>query len=632
MDFPSVHSRTRLMRHGCVLALPLGIVAVAATVSIYAAQGQAPTPLDPALPNDEFVCGTPDVRASRFVFKRAVTPSGEPLLFEQDPSILSPDARSVTLKNLIVLGDVPTLRFRLAVPADSGDVETWTRTGTTMMNGRLVSVFNQTWGSDALDRALRNPWGWDRPRLVWGEVLPGDTPPGEGRAIYFRVAPRTFESSRVTRIGDDVQFSSHVVNLQIAAFGTARTEDDEGFDFETVARKFYQHFEDSYDVLAVVPQDDHVTGYAAFHATVANDVRGIGEALFDRSTRYGSAGRLKAFELYTHASVSINRTSLHETAHQWGAYVDWARLTGVTRSGPQPEAHDPLWADRESFLSELLHPTRRVARIDGEWRVARTADVAKFHPLTRYAMGILPKENVPEIVLFDDQGQLNEDNVPDPGTPLTGATRSATIFNIIGMLGERAGTTPREWHRATIVVTRDRLLTQREMDYWNFVAARAEDPNRTGTVGWDGIPSFDLATDRAIDLRTAIRPKAAAAIQQSLSVDFPDMDAASWRGVRLDAPLKTRYTVGERVRISGQVAAQDRADFDQVLFRLIPDGSQPSAQDLRAFARISSAGTFVADFQLEAQHRGRHAMAVYLFWPDAGSQLPRSSVTTVVVE
>jgi hypothetical protein len=273
-----------------------------------------------------------------------------------------------------------------------------------------------------------------------------------------------------------------------------------------------------------------------------------------------------------------------------------------------------------------------VARIDGEWRIARTADVAKFHPLTRYAMGILPKENVPEIVLFDDQGQLNEDIVPDPGTSLTGATRSATIFNIIGMLGERAGTTPREWHRATIVVTRDRLLTQREMDYWNFVAARAEDPNRTGTVGWDGIPSFDLATDRAIDLRTAIRPKAAAAIPQALGVDFPDMDAFSWRGVRLDAPVKTRYTVGERVRISGQVAAQDRTDFDQVLFRLIPDGSQASTQDLRAFARVSSAGTFVADFQLEAQHRGRHAMAVYLFWPGSEGQLPRSAVTTVVVE
>ena len=48
-------------------------------------------------------------------------------------------------------------------------------------------------------------------------------------------------------------------------------------------------------------------------------------------------------------------------------------------------------------------------------------------------------------------------------------------------------------------------------------------------------------------------------------------------------------------------------------------------------ADISAAGTFILDFQFEAQHAGTHAMAMYLFWPGGPSQFPRSSVTPIVV-
>ena len=586
-------------------------------------------------PSLSWVCGTPELRAiTRGVRPQVAAPDGRPLWFSQEPSILTPNyAGTVSLRNFVVSGDVPTLRFRSSAPVNEGDIETWTRTETQVIGRRLVSVFKPTWGSDALDRLLRTvPWGWDKPSVSWGEVLPGEAQPGQGLPIALRMGPRIIPGSPVVRLTEDVQFSSNVVNLRMPGYGASRLGDDQdNFDAETVSRMFYEHFEDSYDVLAIVPHDDHLAAYAAFHRTVKNQVRGIGEPLIDESARFGSAGRLKAFEVYLNASVTDNGTSSHETAHQWGSYVDWASLTGLVRGGSQLEGHDPLWAPGETLLAGPLEPTRRVALVDSAWQLERTPTLARFHPFTRYAMGILSREDVPEITLFDAQGQFAGDRRPATGTPVGGGSRSATVFNVIGMLGERAGPVPTDWQRATIVVTRDRLLTQAEMDYWTFFARRIEDPKQTGVASWDGIPSFDLSSDRAIDLMTSIRPKAAPSLASSLDVDFPELDGASWRGVAFDAPIKTRYAAGERVRISGHVTALDRNDFSEILLIFSPDDGLPG-EALQVRADISSAGTFIVDFQFEPQHGGTHALAAYLFWPGAPGQLPRSSITPIVVE
>ena len=582
------------------------------------------------------VCGTPELRATTRGFRpQEAAPDGQPLWFSQVPSILRPDyAGVVSLSNFVVPGDVPTLRFRSSAPLNEGDIETWVRTETQEIGGRPVSVFNPTWGGDALDRVLRMvPWGWDQPSVFWGEVLPGDAEPGQGIRISLRMGPQNIQTSPVVQLTADVQFSSNVVNLRIPGHGDSRLGDDEdNYDAETVSRMFYEHFEDSYDVLAIVPHDVHVAAsYDAFHTTVKNEVSGIGDPLRDQSSMFGSAGRLKAFEVYLNASVADNGISSHETAHQWGAYIDWATLTGLVRAGAQPEGHDPLWATGETLLGGLLLPTRRVALVEGAWQIERTPTPPRFHPFTRYAMGSLGSEAVPEITLFDEQEQFAGNRTPAAGTPVAGATRSATVFNVIGMLGERTGPVPTDWQRATIVVTRDRLLTQAEMDYWTFFARRIEDPNRSGVAGWDGVPSFDLSTERTIDLVTSIRPLAAAPLVSTLEVDSPALDGTSWRGVAFDAPLKTRYAVGERVSLSGRVTATDRTDFSVLLLIFAPDAGLPGTA-LQMQTNISSAGTFIANFQFGPEHRGTHRLETYLFWPGAPGQFPRSGVTPIKVE
>jgi hypothetical protein len=92
------------------------------------------------------ICGTPEtLAATRGVRPLVVAPDGQPLWFTQVPSVLTPDyAGAVSLSNFVVTGDVQTIRFGSSAQANEGDIETWTRTETQLINGHLVSVFNPT--------------------------------------------------------------------------------------------------------------------------------------------------------------------------------------------------------------------------------------------------------------------------------------------------------------------------------------------------------------------------------------------------------------------------------------------------------------------------------------------------------
>ena len=578
------------------------------------------------------VCGTRPDRFDRASARPLETlVDGQPLMFEQNPSLLTADYDGpITFRNLRVVGNVPSLRFHLG----DGSMETWDRTGTDVIGGRMVSIFKPSWSAEAFARVLRNEgWGWDAPQLYWGEVLPNEVEPGNGYVIQLRIGSPSLPRVPVTTLAPDVQYSSHIVNIRLSDFGNGRFfGDDHAFEFDSVTRKFYQYFEDTYDAIAVVPDEIHLGSYTAFHRTVQSDVRGIGKDLFDDSVWYGSLShRLHAVELFTQAYYGTNRTSPHEAAHQWGSFIDWTQLTGLERAGWQPASHDPLWAGSETRMGAVLEATRRVRENGGKWQIEATPAPMFFHPLMLYGMGVIPKEQVPEFILFDTQGQFGVSRSPAVGTAVTGAARSATIYNIVGMLGERSGPVRSEWHRATIIVSRDRLLTQREMDYWTFLAMRVEDPNHSGLVNYSGYGSFDIATHWAMDLKQDIRPKGAAPAARVPQNDFPDFGVSDLRGIRFDSPIATHYSARQRVRWSGRVTAGDRSDFNQITLRLWRSGGTID-NAVRVMAPVSSAGTFIAEVELGPQTRGRYELEVFLFWPGSGSQVPRAILTPFTIE
>lgn len=582
------------------------------------------------------LCGTlsPAEEAALRFRPRSVLQDNIPLSFEQDPALLTGDYRGVvTLRNFLVIGDVTTVQFK---PVGSDGIETWTRSGVTTISNRTLSVFTPSWSVDQVSRAYQNQEvGVDNPQLYWGEVLPTGTPPGGGFYVYLRVISNSVPAVTVRQLADDVQYSSAVVNIRLDDFGSSLLVNDENnYALDVVTKKFYQYFQDTYDSIGMTAGATRVAQAAnAFHQRVRNDIRGIGLPLFDDSARYGSSGRLSGIEFFNGLSMTSNRSLPHETAHRWGAFIDWARLLGISLAGHQPGAHDPLMSGGETRLGAVLEGTRRVQTDGSTWTIQRTPFPIRFHPYMLYAMGLLAPENVPEVAVFETQGQFNATGVATPsvGTVVTGDTKTATAFNVIGMLGPREGPVATRWDQALVILSSGRLLSRREMDYWTFSAQRTADPNSSGVLSWNGFSSFDTATYRRIDLTHEIRPIAAEQIQEPLPVDFPRFAPTDFRDVITDSAIASLYDVGERFRFAGRVTATDHNDFNQILVGLYREpGDQ--ANFIQGRSSVSANGSFdIALPVFTADQLGQWSIVVYLFWPGSGSQYARMQLGPLTV-
>lgn len=590
--------------------------------------GEAREPRERRADRQHFTCGTTVADEQGRARAVAALADGMPLSYVQEPAIVSPSwAGPIRIRNLTVVGDVGEIAFRRQNATES---VTWSRARTATIDGRVVSVFDLEWPNAELAESLRT-WtvSYDYPEVLWGRLfVPGDRETGRG--VYLRTASSALPAAAIARIDDTVQFSSHVVNIVMPTFGDGRVGGgDQNFELQAVALKFFEHFADEYDSLAVVPQAGAFADYSAFHRNVQNAVSGVGLDVFDASRRYGSGGRLRSLEVFLGSSLATHRTSNHEISHQWGHFMDWTRITGVTRAGWEPSAHSPLMSGPETLIGAVLDGRRRVVQSGDAFVVEWTPYPIRQHPFEKYGMGLLAPDDVPEVMLFEEQGQFGE-AVPAPGTAVTGAARRVGINDIMAAYGARSGPVTTEWKRATVVVSREGLLSPAEMSYWNFFSARLEDPQGSGVPSVDGYVSFDGATDRAVDLQTGITPRKASPVALDANVDSPAFAATDCPYVGLNATVPSVLSAGQEFRVEGQVTATDRSDFNQILIRLWKYGA--TASDAALFREtISSAGTFNARVRVPDGAEGRYYFEVFLFWPGSGPQSARCTFTPVIV-
>jgi hypothetical protein len=585
------------------------------------------------VPPSGLACGT--VRPLPAARTSAVTPmaDGTPVSLVQEPPILSAIYEGdIRLRDLIVMGDVSDVTFERDDPeSDLPIVETWPRRETRNVAGRLASVFDLAWPNAALRGHLRRASkGFDTPLVFWGTLQISSADTLRRAGVWLRFGSTGIPPAEIVRLSDTVQYASHVVNLVVPQFGDSRIiRGPKDQDQARVARRFYEDFADDYDALAFVAQAVHLDTFLAFHRNVKNDVTGIGLSLFDDSASYGSTGRLRSVETFNGPWLATNAVSSHEIEHQWGHYFDWDRL-GVTRTDEQATAHAPLLSAGETFLGLALEPTRRVRQVAEEvWSVERTASPARQHPLELYAMGLVPAEQVPEVRVFEGQEQLAVHGTePAPGTPVTGPARRFTVNDLLALHGSRSGPVPTVWRRATIVVSRDQLISPEEMSYWNFHAARLEDPQRTGVLSYDGVPGFDESTYGRVDLQTDITPRSAAKLAQGADVSTPRFGTRDCRDVEFAIAPPSAYRIREEVRLEGRVTASDER-FDNMLVRFWKYGGD-SAAALRFYDSVSASGSFSPRVMFREGEEGTYLMEVFLFWPDSGSQWPRCTLTPVV--
>ncbi len=574
-------------------------------------------------------------------------PDGHPLRYRQRPQLLrADDPGGLAFDDFLVAGDVETLSLdRSSISAEDHVVaETWTRTGTTAIDGRLVSIFNPAWSHAELwDSIGWRRRGFDQPRVYFGTLKiprksaggdPEEEDAGDEHFVWLNVAPLNVPASRVERIDDALQYASHVVNLVVSGFGDSRLAEGgfdlhNGFDLHKVTQRFYAHFEDAYDSIAVVAADHHLSHeFEAFHQNVRNDIVGLGAlATFDNSLFYGSDGVLRSVELYRDGSFTRASLSHHEIGHQWVDYWSWESLSDGVDFGEQGN-HTPLLFPGEVFTGGVLRPHRRIARTEDEsFVIERTPTPAAVHPMTLYRMGLIGPEELPELLVFEDQNPF-ENRVPDVGTDVEEAVHPVHVNDILAEHGSRRGPVDDVWRRATVVVSRDGLLSPEEMNFWNFFAARHA--ATAGVTTFDGVPSYHEATGGRVRLHTEIRPLRGGANHAPLKVSHRPIDPREFRDVRLDEPVPGAISVGEPVTLAGIITTTERDDYYSVCAQWNRDGV--AGEDQIYECDYVNGNRFSIPYTFTAEQAGQYMLSFHLFWPDSGPQYGRSYISGITIE
>ncbi len=101
-------------------------------------------------------------------------------------------------------------------------------------------------------------------------------------------------------------------------------------DRANMTRRLYDHFEDSFDMILLVNNEDVLLSPAyGTHYPVKNDISGLGKSFFDNTANYSSTGTLQSL---IHLGVKNGLSggpSLHEMAHRWAHSITSSIPTAV---------------------------------------------------------------------------------------------------------------------------------------------------------------------------------------------------------------------------------------------------------------------------------------------------------------
>lgn len=320
--------------------------------------------------------------------------------------------------------------------------------------------------------------------------------------LFVNVADSQVPLVRVETVRGNLQATGHVANLFIPE------QLPQSLDARVVAQRFYEAFADAYDFVNVVSTPAY-TGNR-FHVTVKNDVRGTGVAIFDNTAAYGSAGRLLGINRFPISSLfdMAEKAAIHEIGHQW---INFLSVPALRAGSP----HWPLSSLARGIMGFSIggaggeggtFPFVLSPVSDSEYRADAAAPADAYNEMELYLMGLLGAESVPAQIVLDNQS----------ASPCGGCvyrTTRVTVQDVINANGPRAPafpSAPSRYTVATVVVSMERLLTQREMSFLEFMAARGEAastlPYSSGFARGIAKP-FALATGNRGSLNTTLGPR-----------------------------------------------------------------------------------------------------------------------------
>lgn len=305
---------------------------------------------------------------------------------------------------------------------------------------------------------------------------------------FAEVADPRIPVSAVIQDAPDVQHTAYVVNIHMPEAFPSGDSGIPGFPGgspsglvlkSVITKRFYQLFSDDYDMLNLVFVPSYYQNRQ--HYGITNSVRGIGLDLVDNSSAlsYGSSGKLQGVNMFP-VTVLFDGASTgfsHEIGHQWIAFLDappvstnrphWPFSTmatgtmGYSSPGDQGTPFDCILSEQPDGIH--LRPR---------------AGQAMFNDLDLYLMGFLPPDQVSEQIVLETS---------DPGIRnlcraygvYTGPFQRLMLSNLISNpgIGPRipsSADAQRHFRLATIVISRDGLLSREAMSFYSYFAGRME--------------------------------------------------------------------------------------------------------------------------------------------------------------
>ena len=220
-------------------------------------------------------------------------------------------------------------------------------------------------------------------------------------------------------------------------------------DTFAVAQKFYATHPDSFDQILLWTDQPLISDAFAYELTVANEVRGIGQDIYDVSRSLGSGGRLRSLVVMDWlgkypedpAQKFLGENSTlsvlgQEVGHRWLAYFEFRNHTG-TRSQAllgRDTAHWSFFFDSDASVMEGNDIEDQGG---GQFRTVDA--VRRFSRLDQYAMGLVGASGVsPFFYVENPTGTTRTaESGPSIGVSFTGTRRDVLIDDVIAIHGPR---------------------------------------------------------------------------------------------------------------------------------------------------------------------------------------------------
>lgn len=319
--------------------------------------------------------------------------------------------------------------------------------------------------------------------------------------MFINVHDSVIPEVAISDIAPDIRVSGRVFNLHLADI------DPKNLIISEITQRFYQYYPDEFDFINVVS----IPAYFGnrYFSSVQNKVEGIGLDFWDNSERFGSAGRLQGFIRFpvSYFYDLASRAYVHEMGHNWINFLSHPKLQGVSPHWPISSLAPgvmgyqvPTNSQGLSFPFDLVSLPNDRYRLDGvpNQRV-------EFNGMDLYLMGLGSAAQAGSYIVFE-----NQDQAVCGGCILEGPVVEFTAQDVIEHAGPRVPAYPNSqiaFRAATIVVSRSRPLNDREMQFYDYFAARGESKveltQAQGFAKGSTYPFF-VATGRIGSLSTAL--------------------------------------------------------------------------------------------------------------------------------